>query len=237
MSAVFHPGEIAVQHLAGTRGAAEELGQVLAKELPVDKGNIRQLLFSMRLLFVASVTPQKRVWVSPIFGPEGFVRAPSAKNLEVDIASNLHPGDVLWSIAKNANTALGVLALNFERRVRWRTNGVLARGLGTSAEVLEMAVKEAFPNCPKYIARRVVDPVSSGLPPLSTVPEEALDISYAERAHLTDDDSALIQAADTFFLGTFAEDAGADVSHRGGRPGFVRVRSSTEIEFSDCMFL
>ena len=40
---------------------------------------------------------------------------------------------------------------------------------------------------------------------------------------LTPADGGLIRAADTFFLGTTNPERGSDTSHRGGRPGFVRV--------------
>jgi hypothetical protein len=36
-------------------------------------------------------------------------------------------------------------------------------------------------------------------------------------------DQALIEAADTFLLGTTHPERGNDASHRGGTPGFVRV--------------
>ena len=40
---------------------------------------------------------------------------------------------------------------------------------------------------------------------------------------LTDEDRALIRAADTFLLGTTHPERGNDASHQGGTPGFVRV--------------
>jgi hypothetical protein len=52
--------------------------------------------------------------------------------------------------------------------------------------------------------------------------------TVAERGDRTDARAAaLLRTADTFFIATHAAgdapNAGADVSHRGGRPGFVRV--------------
>jgi uncharacterized protein len=40
---------------------------------------------------------------------------------------------------------------------------------------------------------------------------------------LSDDDTALIAASDTFFLGTTHAERGGDACHRGGPAGFVRV--------------
>ncbi len=46
------------------------------------------------------------------------------------------------------------------------------------------------------------------------------------RDRLSAEDGALIARADTFFLGTVHPNRGADASHRGGTPGFVRVDGS-----------
>ena len=87
-----------------------------------------------------------------------------------------------------------------------------------------MRVRQSFGNCPQYIQVRmpifVVDPLTVAAPrPV-----------HVEGALLSDAARALAQHADTFFIATTAEaDRGGgvreevDVSHRGGKPGFVRV--------------
>ena len=57
---------------------------------------------------------------------------------------------------------------------------------------------------------------------------------------LSDNDVSFIAEADTFFIASRSahldqEDSsqGLDVSHRGGRPGFVRVESKNELCFPD----
>ena len=44
---------------------------------------------------------------------------------------------------------------------------------------------------------------------------------------------ALVAGADTFFIATWHPGGGADASHRGGRPGFVRVLDDRTLEFPD----
>jgi hypothetical protein len=44
---------------------------------------------------------------------------------------------------------------------------------------------------------------------------------------------ARLERADTFFLATVHPTAGADVSHRGGTPGFVRVRDERTLAWPD----
>lgn len=53
------------------------------------------------------------------------------------------------------------------------------------------------------------------------------------RGSLTEDDRARIAAADMFFLATADADGSPDCSYKGGRPGFVRVLSPTEIAWPD----
>jgi uncharacterized protein len=56
-------------------------------------------------------------------------------------------------------------------------------------------------------------------------------VSARERAGLGEADRALIARADTLFVATYADtdEAGRriDVSHRGGKPGFVRIDGDT----------
>ena len=69
----------------------------------------------------------------------------------------------------------------------------------------------AFGNCPKYIqTREAVAVLEPGAALLET------------RTALNVDDTALIARADTSFIATAVAD-GADVSHRGGKPGFLRL--------------
>jgi hypothetical protein len=56
--------------------------------------------------------------------------------------------------------------------------------------------------------------VSPGLAPAGNVRRDTI---------LSPADAGLIRAADTFFLGTTNPERGSDTSHRGGKPGFVRV--------------
>jgi predicted pyridoxine 5'-phosphate oxidase superfamily flavin-nucleotide-binding protein len=44
---------------------------------------------------------------------------------------------------------------------------------------------------------------------------------------------AMIAAADTFFIASFHPEGGADASHRGGAPGFVRVLDESTLAFGD----
>jgi len=117
------------------------------------------------------------------------------------------PGDPLHGLAEDQ--PVGLLAIEFAARRRVRVNGTLTRA---GADGLLVSVDQAFGNCPKYIQQRHFEHTDHRA------------VEYIERSgKLTAEHTALITRADTFFLGTIHPDRGADASHRGGPPGFVRV--------------
>jgi uncharacterized protein len=103
-------------------------------------------------------------------------------------------------------------------RRRNRVNGHIA---GRDAAGITVAVSQSFGNCPQYIQRRALQGSVIGRADGATIPTESFE-------YLDDAAQSAIASADTFFVATRSrsEDgtgSGADISHRGGRPGFVRV--------------
>ncbi len=50
---------------------------------------------------------------------------------------------------------------------------------------------------------------------------------------LTDDEAGFIQSRDSFYLATVSEKDWPYVQHRGGKPGFLRVLSPSQLAFAD----
>jgi len=107
--------------------------------------------------------------------------------------------------------AVGLLGIELETRRRNRMNGTVTRADKSGFAV---RVEQSFGNCPKYIQAR--KPVFVAEPSLDAAPPVR-----AEGAILSASAAELVRGADTFFIATASE--GVDVSHRGGKPGFVRV--------------
>lgn len=138
-----------------------------------------------------------RLWTSPLVGEPGFL---DARETTLTVHSEPAVGGPLHDLP--AGQQVGLIAMEFAIRRRLRVNGTLtARSHG-----LEIEAREAFGNCPSYIQRRALETATT-------------------TAHHHDPET-IIRRADTFFLGTVHPERGADVSHRGGRPGFVRVDGS-----------
>jgi predicted pyridoxine 5'-phosphate oxidase superfamily flavin-nucleotide-binding protein len=102
---------------------------------------------------------------------------------------------------------VGLLAIDFSSRSRVRVNGVASTRPGG----FRIAVKESYGNCPKYIHPRV--------PAGPATPSKA--------------DGDLIAKADTFFIASANPEGHADVSHRGGPPGFVKVERPGVLTWDD----
>jgi predicted pyridoxine 5'-phosphate oxidase superfamily flavin-nucleotide-binding protein len=98
-----------------------------------------------------------------------------------------------------ATGVIGMLAIDFATRRRMRVNGRAT----FEGDELRVSTSEVYSNCPQYIDERgAVFPVGKR--------------RQAAAVHR-------IAEAKTFFLATVHPERGADASHRGGPPGFVRV--------------
>lgn len=54
-----------------------------------------------------------------------------------------------------------------------------------------------------------------------------------EHDPMTDEERIFIEARDSFYMATITENGWPYVQHRGGRPGFLRVISPTQLAFAD----
>src|SRR5690606_37177713 len=149
-------------------------------------------------------------------GQEGFIRSPDARRLELDLSAlALDPLDPA-SASLEAGDAIGLLGIELHSRRRNRLNGHI---LQASALRLEVAVEHSFGNCPKYIQLRQYSRAAPQRP------GERLDATT-----LDERGAELIRRADTYFVASYVEHEegrrSVDVSHRGGRAGFVRVEGN-----------
>ena len=202
--ASFHADERLAQARAG-----QVLGETPAIR-PFMPDQHRTFFSGLPYLFVATVDGTGAPVATVLTGPPGFVQAPDATHLTV--AASLDPADpAARCLVPGAE--VGILGIDFATRRRNRANG---RALRRDPDRLTVAVNQSFGNCPQYIQRRVAEPVRRPVGPVEIL--TALDADAA----------ALIRETDTLFVASRARDGladgGADLSHRGGRPGFVRLR-------------
>lgn len=201
----FHAGELEVQRRAGLDGQASQLRGMLAP--PHLTENVVRFLARREFVILSARDGDGRLWVTAVEGPQGFLDA-GPDWLSVHGAPPA--GDPLGGLA--AGQPIGLIAMEFATRKRFRMNGTLAVAADDS---LGITLDQAYGNCPKYIHPREVH--------LREAPAGTASVA-AVAAVLSPDQEAVIRSADTFFLGSTHPERGNDASHRGGPAGFVEVR-------------
>lgn len=214
----FHAGERAMQLQAGSREVMAMAGPRVIRDFMPDQH--RDFFALLPFLVTGSIDAQGQPWASMLAAPAGFAHSPDPAHLRIDALPDA--GDPLAASLRDGAT-FGLLGIQPHTRRRNRMNGTV-EALDAAGFTLE--VQQSFGNCPKYIQAR--EPVYR--PPASAP-------AAVQRLDGLDDAArALIRRADTLFIASAhpasaaiagdevdASARGVDVSHRGGRPGFVRV--------------
>ncbi len=202
----YHEGERTVQARTGAQELAGRHAGLIRPHIPEA---LARFLQNQTWLLIGAQDGEHRVWASVLTGPPGFACA--ADNLTLRIAASPNAVDPLRDLGRAANgEPIGVLTIDLSRRLRARINGTVRR----KADTLIVSVEQAYANCSKYIQRRAMIPWNQDPPQSGAI------ASAGER--LADEHIELIASADTCFLATLAPGHGADVSHRGGHPGFIQ---------------
>jgi len=226
----FHEGERALQELVGVRERLEEIGpRVIRNFMPEQH---REFFTQLPFVVAGSVDVHGQPWASILAHPPGFITATDATHLNINAIPPVF--DPLHETL-HAGSPIGLLGIEPHTRRRNRANGMVESITDTGIAV---NVLESFGNCPKYIQARKPEYIAEQM-----AGEKAVYTSSA----LDDAARALITKADTFFIATSypsdEKDAdaryGVDVSHRGGKPGFVHVNADGTLlapEFSGNYF-
>jgi uncharacterized protein len=205
----FHRGELAIQARMGVREQMDQQGrQVIREFLPPQH---RQFFAQLSYVMVGTVDATGNPWASILVGNPGFLSSPDDRTLHV--AATPLFGDPIAMILTD-KIDIGLLGIELQTR----------------HDGFEIQVRQCFGNCPKYIQVR-----KSKLAEFD--PAEPKPIHFIER--LGEPEQTIIATSDTFFITTAyqAESAGAtsgvDVSHRGGKPGFVRIDGERTLTIPD----
>lgn len=213
----WHAGEVELQRSVGSHEKMAAVGpKVIRAYMPEQH---RTFFEGLPFIVLGSVDSAGRPWATLRAGAPGFVRSPDDTHLEIDAA-----GDAEDPASFEVGAPIGMLGIQPHTRRRNRANGAVQEVAGDG---LLVHVTQSFGNCPRFITRReaIFEPVTSQTP-------------EAERFEELDADArAMIEAADTFFVASYArhEDGSVDVdvSHRGGPAGFVGIDDSGTLVIPD----
>ena len=219
----FHAGERAMQSRAGVRERLAQVGgRVIRAAMPEQHRDFFRLL---PFLVAGSVDAAGQPWASMLAAPPGFIESPDPRRLAIQALPD--PASPLAQ-ALRVGASLGLLGIEPQTRRRNRVNGTLA---AISGKGFDLDVTQSFGNCPQYIQARAAHYVARERELTAVVRAGTLD----PLAH------DIVARADTFFIASAhpqsasnsARSEGVDVSHRGGKPGFVRVDADGTLTVPD----
>ncbi len=211
----FHAGELEIQERVGVREMAEDVGSGIIDAI---SGTVAEFLKRRQFAILGSVDSDHRASASVVTGEPSFIKVLEPRVLKLE--SLPPPGDpLLANLVTESHTALIAIDLLKARRVRINGKAILGKG------AIWITTEQVYANCPRYIQERLV---------VNAEPKER-----GEKAEITRSTSLMraqrdqIVSADTFFIASDHPGSGADVSHKGGSPGFVHVVDEHHLAIPD----
>ncbi|MDF5712976.1 MAG: pyridoxamine 5'-phosphate oxidase family protein [Rhizonema sp. NSF051] len=220
----FHVGEITIQERLGVQKKIDQQGRRFIRDYLIEQH--RQFYTQLPFLVAGTVDARGCPWASLLVGNPGFLSTPDDRTLHV--ASKPLFGDPLSETLADG-IDIGLLGIELHTRRRNRLNGTVT---ANNPDGFAVQVNQSFGNCPQYIQARMFE-LTDGVENLATPKPVYRTLSFQEP------ERSIISASDTFFIATaFRGDEakaeeGVDVSHRGGKPGFVRVDDDRTLTFPD----
>lgn len=213
----WHEGELTLQRAVGAVDMMASVGQrQLARTWMPDQH--RAFYAQLPFVVLGAVDRQGDVWATLRAGQPGFMNSPDPQTLHINLEPE--PNDPAQE-GMGEGDAIGMLGIELHTRRRNRMNGVVRRQL---APGLEVAVSQAYGNCPRYINLRQYHFVDAQ----AVAPRQlAVSDPLVRR---------LVTAADSFYIATYVVRDGerqVDASHRGGKPGFVRMDEDGSLTIPD----
>ncbi|WP_322045847.1 pyridoxamine 5'-phosphate oxidase family protein [Paraburkholderia sp. J67] len=208
----WHAGELAMQRAAGVESRMDAVGRRNLRDHLIEQHR----LFYPQLPFVVlgAVDPAGDVWATVRAHRPGFLQAPDEKRLHVSLD---HDPDDPADAGMHDGAALALLGIELPTRRRNRLNGTVRRAMDGMG--FDLLVEHSYGNCPQYIFQRDAEFVRD--------PDLRSDIAPAVSDRLDDRARDIVARADSFFVASYVDREDGhrqvDVSHRGGKPGFVRV--------------
>lgn len=218
----FHSGELAIQACLGVQEQMDKQGRRITRDYLPDP--FRQFFSQLSYVIVGTVEEGGNPWASILVGKPGFLSAPNDRTLQVT-AKPLLGDPSINTLAKGID--IGLLGIELHTRRRNRLNGTVA---AIHADGFDVQVGQSFGNCPQYIQARMFE-LDENTPTTPTLVQQIATFGEVEQV--------MIKASDTFFIATAYQDEsagaarGVDVSHRGGKSGFVRIDNDRTLTIPD----
>jgi len=155
MSKLYGPSHRALQQQFDTERLADRIEARLFREALTDED--QAFITRLDMFFLATADADGLPSCSYKGGDPGFVRMLDARTLVFPVFD----GNGMYLSLGNAseNPAVGMLFIDFENQKRLRVNGTAAFAAADSVDpaypeaqfVVQVAVRQVFPNCPRYV--------------------------------------------------------------------------------------
>ena len=205
----WHAGETFVQEHVGVAERMAAVGKRVIRDFMPDQH--REFYAQLPFVVLGSVDADNDAWATILAGKPGFMSSPSPTTLH--IATHATANDPAGA-GMQRGQPIGLLGIEMQTRRRNRMNGIIT----DTEHGLRVDVDQSFGNCPRYIQLRDVQWARDPAEPFSGTVEHLADLDGPARRMITQ--------ADAFFVASYADREQrrqVDVSHRGGRAGFVRI--------------
>jgi uncharacterized protein len=216
----WHPGEIVLQQ---TAGAADRLALHAQRVLrPFLTDQLRAFFPLLPFIVISFVDAKERPWGTILPGVPGFVSSPVPNALRIERAP---PDGDPFAAALYEGASIGLLGIELPTRRRNRVNGIVS---ACDASGFTVTVQQAYGNCPRYIQQR-------GYAGARELPGNVDGRTFFD---LEDTEArGLLDRADTMFVASYAAGPDGtpamDISHRGGKPGFMKRDDNNGISIPD----
>lgn len=216
----WHHGEVTLQRHAGVADLMAALGpRIIRDHMPEQ----HRAFFNQLPNIVAGVVDESGdAWATVLCGDPGFVFSKDSTSLRIGALP--YAGDPALR-GVTAGEAIALLGIDLTNRRRNRVNGVV-KGVGSGS--FDMDVVQSFGNCPQYIHTREPGFIRDHRERLD-VPAQGLSIADPRVRDL-------IQRAETLFIASYCDDGSdrqVDVSHKGGKQGFVKIDETGNLLIPD----
>ncbi|MEM9272008.1 MAG: pyridoxamine 5'-phosphate oxidase family protein [Cyanobacteria bacterium P01_F01_bin.143] len=218
----FHAGELAIQARMGIQERMDRQGRRMIREYLTEQH--RKFFAQIAYVIVGTVDKSGAPWASILTGKPGFISSPNDKTLKIQ-AKPLAGDPLAHNLEVGAD--IGLLGIELHTRRRNRMNGIVST---IDSDGFTVQVGQSFGNCPKYIQTRMFEFVE---------PDSNRSQKTSESEIFGEEEGNFITNADTFFIATAYQDEsagiakGVDVSHRGGKPGFVKIDDEKTLTIPD----
>ncbi|MFN7026138.1 MAG: pyridoxamine 5'-phosphate oxidase family protein, partial [Pseudorhizobium sp.] len=207
----WHEGELELQRSVGVIDQMDQVGRRVLRTFMLDQH--REFFPLLPFVAIGAVDPDGLPWATIRAGRPGFLHSPDPLTLAIEGAREAQdPAER----GMEDGDPIGLVGVDLITRRRNRLNGTIHR---QDSQRFEVAVGQSFGNCPRYIQNRHFEFVRD--------PAVRASARAIISSGLNDEARQIIACADTFFVSSYVDQGErgrqVDVSHRGGRSGFVRM--------------